>query len=119
MHQEHKHCRAAEIVPAVQPAKVADLHDKLDSAGWVTQLADVSDVSLLDGVQCSQGILQDGQRHCQLTLALLLDGTRHISLLIHNAYLVNVTCHVLRVTAATVPSTCAAAAQYSILTCQV
>ena len=58
----------------------ADLHDKLDGAWRVAQLADVGYVSLLDGVQGSQGIVQDGHRNSQLSLALVLDLACDISL---------------------------------------
>ena len=56
---------AAGIVPALhkgtmlhtQARQSADLHNKLDGARRVAQLADVGDVSLLDGVQGGQSIL--------------------------------------------------------------
>ena len=56
------------------------LHDKLDGAWRVAELADVGNVSLLDGVQGGQGIIQDGHRNSQLTLALILDLACHICL---------------------------------------
>jgi len=59
---------------------MTNLHDKLDGAGWVAQLADVGDVSLLDGIQGSQGIFQDRHCHCQLPFTLLLDGSCQVSL---------------------------------------
>lgn len=76
---------AAELVTLGERQKKGgrnDLHDQLDGTRRVAQLADVYNVSFLDGVKGCQGILQDGHGHCQLPFTLLLDLSRNISLCI-------------------------------------